>query len=53
MQRILRPWPSAQDLTGLVAKAGGSFAFATALIQYVGSGSHATQGLGKTSGIRS
>jgi hypothetical protein len=36
MQRIPKPWPSAQDLTALLDKAGSSFAFATTLIQYVG-----------------
>ena len=36
MQRIPKPWPSAEDLTALLDKAGGSFAFATTLIQCVG-----------------
>ena len=36
MQRILKPWPSARDLTALLDKAGGSFAFAATLIQCVG-----------------
>ena len=36
MQRIPKPWPSAEDLTALLDKAGSSFAFATTLIQCVG-----------------
>ena len=36
MQRTPKPWPSAQDLTTLLDKAGNSFAFATTLIQCVG-----------------
>ena len=36
MQRTPKPWPSAQDLTTLLNKAGGSFAFATTLIHCVG-----------------
>ena len=36
MQRILKPWPSAGDLTALLDKSGSSFAFATTLIQCVG-----------------
>jgi hypothetical protein len=36
MQRILKPWPSARDLTALLDKSGSSFAFATTLIQCVG-----------------
>jgi len=36
MQRIPKPWPSARDLTALLDKASGSFAFATTLIQCVG-----------------
>ena len=36
MQRIPKPWPSAEDLTALLHKAGSSFAFATTLIQCVG-----------------
>ena len=36
MQRIPKPWPSTQDLTTLLDKAAGSFAFATMLIQCVG-----------------
>ena len=36
MQRVPKPWPSAQDLNALLDKAGGSFAFATTLIQCVG-----------------
>ena len=36
MQRISKPWPSAQDLTTLLDMAGSSFAFATTLIQCVG-----------------
>ena len=36
MQRILKPWPSARDLTTLLDNAGNSFAFATTLIQCVG-----------------
>ena len=36
MQRIPKPWPSAQDLFTLVNMAGGSFAFATTVIQCVG-----------------
>ena len=35
MQRILKPWPSAEDLTTLLDKAGSSFAFAITLIQCV------------------
>ena len=33
MQRIPKPWPSAEDFTALLGKAGSSFAFATTLIQ--------------------
>ena len=36
MQRIPRPWPSANDLTKLLDKAGSSFAFAMTIIQFVG-----------------
>ena len=36
MQRIPKPWPSVQDLTTLLDKAGSSFAFATTLLQCVG-----------------
>jgi len=36
MQRIPKPWPLAGDLTALLDKADGSFAFATTLIQCVG-----------------
>ena len=36
MQRISKPWPSTKDLAVLLDKAGSSFAFATALIQFVG-----------------
>ena len=36
MQRIPKPWPSAEDLTELLDKAGSSFAFAMTLIQFVG-----------------
>ena len=36
MQRIPKPWPSAGDLTALLIKADGSFAFATTLVQCIG-----------------
>ena len=36
MQRIPKPWPSAEDLDELLDKAGSSFAFAMTLIQFVG-----------------
>ena len=36
MQRIPKPWPSPQNLTALLDKAGSSFAFATTLVQCVG-----------------
>ena len=36
MQRIPKPWPSPENLTALLNKAGSSFAFATTLIQCVG-----------------
>ena len=36
MQRIPKPWPSAEDLSELLDKAGSSFAFATTLIHFVG-----------------
>jgi len=36
MQRTPKPWPSAEDLTALLDKAGSSFAFATTLIKCVG-----------------
>jgi hypothetical protein len=36
MQRIPKPWPSAEDLTELLNRAGSSFAFAATLIQFVG-----------------
>jgi len=36
MQRVPKPWPSANDLTELLDKAGSSFAFAATLIQFVG-----------------
>lgn len=35
MQSILKPWPSARDLSALLDKAGSSFAFATTLVQCV------------------
>ena len=36
MQRVPKPWPSAEDLDVLLDKAGSSFAFAMTLIQFVG-----------------
>ena len=39
MQRIPKPWPSVKDLSELLNKAGGSFAFAVTLIQFVGGNS--------------
>ena len=35
MQRIPKPWPSAEDLTAILDKTGSSFAFATTFIQCV------------------
>ena len=39
MQRLPNPWPSVNDLTQLLDKAGSSFAFAMTLIQFVGGSS--------------